>query len=164
LLLFFFAFFLVAMDLFSLFHFAWNCRNDVLLQLVECIESTQNEVKRKMIDREACKAAPKSLHRACVKNFRGASEPRALFSLSFVVSSPVHNQIPLAVEVKQSACAVLPLYRGRILTVRAPSIIMSGSKRDESCGGAHLCRVQTMLSSFRGAARQSENFREASAI
>jgi hypothetical protein len=28
--------------------------NDVLLQLVECIESTQNEVKKKMITSKAC--------------------------------------------------------------------------------------------------------------
>jgi hypothetical protein len=46
----FFAFFLVAMDLFSLFHSSWNFCNDLLLQLFECIESTQNEVKRKMIE------------------------------------------------------------------------------------------------------------------
>jgi hypothetical protein len=37
--------------------------NDDLLQLVECIESTQNEVKRKMIVSDACNAVPKS-HRA----------------------------------------------------------------------------------------------------
>jgi hypothetical protein len=30
------------------------------LQLIECIESTQNEVKRKMIEAEACNVAPKS--------------------------------------------------------------------------------------------------------
>jgi hypothetical protein len=35
-------------------------RNAVLLQLVECIESTQNEVKRKMIEARACNVAPKS--------------------------------------------------------------------------------------------------------
>jgi hypothetical protein len=37
-------------------------RNGILLQLFECIESTQNEVKRKMIETGACNAAPKSLH------------------------------------------------------------------------------------------------------
>ena len=36
-------------------------RNDLLLQLIECIESTHNEVKRKMIETGACNAAPKSL-------------------------------------------------------------------------------------------------------
>jgi hypothetical protein len=35
-------------------------RNGVMLQLIECIESTQNEVKRKMIEAEACNVAPKS--------------------------------------------------------------------------------------------------------
>jgi hypothetical protein len=35
-------------------------RNDVLLQLVECIESTQNEVKRKMVEEKAYNDAPKS--------------------------------------------------------------------------------------------------------
>jgi len=44
LLLFFFAFFLVAM-IYSPFPFFMEFRNVVLLQLFECIESTQNEVK-----------------------------------------------------------------------------------------------------------------------
>jgi hypothetical protein len=35
-------------------------RNGLLLQLFECIESTQNEVKRKMIETGACNAVPKS--------------------------------------------------------------------------------------------------------
>jgi len=35
-------------------------RNGELLQLFECIESTQNEVKRKMIDAEVGDDAPKS--------------------------------------------------------------------------------------------------------
>ena len=35
-------------------------RNGLLLQLIECIESTQNEVKRKMIETRACTDAPKS--------------------------------------------------------------------------------------------------------
>jgi hypothetical protein len=35
-------------------------RNGLLLQLIECIESTQNEVKRKMIETRARNAAPKS--------------------------------------------------------------------------------------------------------
>jgi hypothetical protein len=35
-------------------------RNGILLQLIECIESTQNEVKRKMIKADACNAVPKS--------------------------------------------------------------------------------------------------------
>jgi hypothetical protein len=36
-------------------------RNGILLQLFECIESTLNEVKRKMIKAHARNAAPKSL-------------------------------------------------------------------------------------------------------
>src|SRR6267143_2254605 len=35
-------------------------RNGLMLQLIECIESTQNEVKRKMIETSACTDAPKS--------------------------------------------------------------------------------------------------------
>jgi hypothetical protein len=35
-------------------------RNGNLLQLFECIESTQNEVKRKMIETDACNDVPKS--------------------------------------------------------------------------------------------------------
>jgi len=35
-------------------------RNGLLLQLIECIESTQNEVKRKMIETSVCTDAPKS--------------------------------------------------------------------------------------------------------
>jgi hypothetical protein len=35
-------------------------RNGLLLQLIECIESTQNEVKRKMIETSARTDAPKS--------------------------------------------------------------------------------------------------------
>jgi hypothetical protein len=44
-------------------------RNAILLQLVECIESTQNEVKRKMIDEDECDVARKSLHLARAENF-----------------------------------------------------------------------------------------------
>jgi hypothetical protein len=35
-------------------------RNGLLLQLIECIESTQSEVKRKMIETRACTDAPKA--------------------------------------------------------------------------------------------------------
>jgi hypothetical protein len=35
-------------------------RNGLLLQLNECIESTQNEVKKKMMVGDACDEAPKS--------------------------------------------------------------------------------------------------------
>ena len=46
--------------IYSPFPFFMEFRNAVLLQLVECIESTQNEVKRKMIEAWACNVAPKS--------------------------------------------------------------------------------------------------------
>src|SRR5208282_6133527 len=42
------------------FHSSWNLANGNLLQLFECIESTQNEVKRKMIVTHTCNAVPKS--------------------------------------------------------------------------------------------------------
>jgi hypothetical protein len=46
--------------IYSPFPFFMEFRNGVLLQLVECIESTQNEVKRKMIETVARSDAPKS--------------------------------------------------------------------------------------------------------
>jgi len=46
--------------IYSPFPFFMEFRNGRLLQLFECIESTQNEVKRKMIETGACNAAPKS--------------------------------------------------------------------------------------------------------
>jgi hypothetical protein len=46
--------------IYSPFPFFMEFRNDDLLQLVECIESTRNEVKRKMVEAEACNDAPKS--------------------------------------------------------------------------------------------------------
>jgi len=42
------------------FPFFMEFRNGNLLQLFECIESTQNEVKRKMIETDACNDVPKS--------------------------------------------------------------------------------------------------------
>jgi hypothetical protein len=50
-------------------------RNGHLLQLIECIESTQNEVKRKMIETSACTDAPKShARRAREEKVRATSE------------------------------------------------------------------------------------------
>ena len=46
--------------IYSPFPLFMEFRNGLLLQLIECIESTQNEVKRKMIETGACNAAPKS--------------------------------------------------------------------------------------------------------
>jgi hypothetical protein len=50
--------------------------NGILLQLFECIESTQNEVKRKMIEADACNAVPKSHARLARKEkVRVTSQP-----------------------------------------------------------------------------------------
>jgi hypothetical protein len=46
--------------IYSPFPFFMEFSNGILLQLFECIESRQNEVKRKMIETGACNAAPKS--------------------------------------------------------------------------------------------------------
>jgi hypothetical protein len=46
--------------IYSPFPFFMEFRNGVLLQLFECIESTQNEVKRKMMETGAGNDAPKS--------------------------------------------------------------------------------------------------------
>jgi hypothetical protein len=85
--LFFFAFFLVAMDLFSL-SILHGIYNGVLLQLVECILSTQNEVKRKMIETGACNAALRSHARlACEEKLSRdiASHRSVVFSCHGVV-------------------------------------------------------------------------------
>jgi hypothetical protein len=67
---------LVAMDLFSLSILHGIC-NALLLQLNECIESTQNEVKRKMSVSVAHRSAPKSPARvAQEKMLAGNSERR----------------------------------------------------------------------------------------
>jgi hypothetical protein len=52
--------------------------NGVLLQLIECIESTQNEVKRKMIETGACSLAPKSHERLARKKMFRAHHKNAL--------------------------------------------------------------------------------------
>jgi hypothetical protein len=59
-------------------------RNGNLLQLFECIESTQNEVKRKMIEAGACNAVPKSLRDECEKKIAAL---RAISSRSRTVVS-----------------------------------------------------------------------------
>jgi hypothetical protein len=46
--------------IYSPFPFFMDFRNDDLLQLIECIESTQNEVKRKMIITDSCSDVRKS--------------------------------------------------------------------------------------------------------
>jgi hypothetical protein len=58
-------------------------RNGHLLQLIECIESTQNEVKRKMIETRACTDAPKSHARlAREEKVRATSQPTLSLSAS----------------------------------------------------------------------------------
>jgi len=55
------------------------------LQLIECIESTQNEVKRKMIEADVCNVAPKSHARLAreekVRATSQLSPPRSLIAL-----------------------------------------------------------------------------------
>jgi hypothetical protein len=46
--------------IYSPFPFFMEFRNGVLLQLIECIESTKNEVKRKMIITDSCSDVRKS--------------------------------------------------------------------------------------------------------
>jgi hypothetical protein len=65
-------------------------RNGLLLQLIECIESTQNEVKRKMIETSACTDAPKSHARLAREE-----KVRATSQLT-VPSSPLALCPPLA--------------------------------------------------------------------
>jgi len=55
--------------IYSPFPFFMEFRNGILLQLFECIESTQNEVKRKMIVDHTCNAVRKSLHASRARKF-----------------------------------------------------------------------------------------------
>jgi cation transport regulator ChaC len=71
LLLFFFAFFLVAMDLFSL-SILHGILQRSLLQLFECIESAQSEVKRKMIVRACAQRCTKVTSRIAREKNRGS--------------------------------------------------------------------------------------------
>jgi hypothetical protein len=65
-------------------------RNGLLLQLIECIESTQNEVKRKMIETSGCTDAPKS-------HARLAREEKVRATSQFTVPrSPLALCLPLA--------------------------------------------------------------------
>jgi hypothetical protein len=58
----FFAFFFVAIDLFSLPLFMDSC-NGQLLQLIDCIESMKSDVKEKMTVEEHSSHEPKSHQR-----------------------------------------------------------------------------------------------------
>jgi hypothetical protein len=57
------------------------CNGD-LLQLIECIESTRNEVKRKMIESSACNAEPKSPEGVAQEKFGRACREWSVFTLS----------------------------------------------------------------------------------
>jgi hypothetical protein len=68
-------------------------RNGLLLQLIECIESTQNEVKRKMIATDARNAAPKSPARlAYEKSSRHIAIRARLFFFTRCVSASVSKK------------------------------------------------------------------------
>jgi len=77
--------------IYSPFPLFMEFRNAILLQLVECIESTQNEVKRKMIDEGVRNVAPKSLHRAHAKNFARVWQLRLRFASSSVAGCSAHE-------------------------------------------------------------------------
>jgi len=63
-------------------------RNGLLLQLIECIESTQNEVKRKMIETSACTDAPKSHARLAREEKVRATSQLALTCFPITLSLP----------------------------------------------------------------------------
>jgi hypothetical protein len=68
--------------------FMESCNGD-LLQLIECIESTQNEVKRKMIGSRAHIEAPKSLRlREREKIARAVRNLNVFALLRAIVSNP----------------------------------------------------------------------------
>jgi hypothetical protein len=79
--------------------------NGLLLQLIECIESTQNEVKRKMIETDACNVAPKSHAR-----FAREEKVHATSQLCLPVS-PIALCPPLA-RFKRTLAAVPAGLRG----------------------------------------------------
>jgi len=68
--------------------------NGRLLQLIECIERTQNEVKKKMIEWSARHDAPKSppVHSRKKKN-RDAITLRFCEALAAVISSPAASDL-----------------------------------------------------------------------
>jgi hypothetical protein len=76
--------------IYSPFPFCMEFRNGVLLQLIECIESTRNEVKRKMIETHAYNSAPKS-HADFARE-----KNRALTSQPHLVCSSSHRSLACA--------------------------------------------------------------------
>jgi hypothetical protein len=72
-------------------------RNGLLLQLIECIESTQNEVKRKMIETSVCTDAPKSHARlAREEKVRATSQLTLPWSLIALCPPPARFKRTLA--------------------------------------------------------------------
>ena len=74
--------------IYSPFPFFMEFHNCNLLQLFEGIESTQNEVKRKMIETVACIAAPKSLARLAREEKVRVSPQRTL-NCALIAAHPV---------------------------------------------------------------------------
>jgi len=76
-------------------------RNGVLLQLVECIESTQNEVKRKMIETDAWNGVPKSHGESCAeKNCMMVEESQVISCSSFA-----NRERPSTEDQRPSSCS-----------------------------------------------------------
>jgi len=65
---------------FSIFH--GSC-NGVLLQLIECIESMKNEVKKKMIASSAANAVPKSPEQLFCEDFMCEECDAISFAMKF---------------------------------------------------------------------------------
>ena len=131
--------------IYSPFPLFMEFRNAILLQLVECIESTQNEVKRKMIDRGVRNAAPKSLHLARAENFARVWQLHPHFASSSRARVFIARFFPRMSPAASFTTNTLLWPRSRIFDCASPSIMYCGFADDESCEGAHLCRVQAML-------------------
>jgi hypothetical protein len=67
--------------------------NGILLQLFECIESTQNEVKRKMIEADARIDVPKSFQRiAREKSLRDITVHSQVFPITWLSAAGCNTQ------------------------------------------------------------------------
>lgn len=122
--------------IYSPFPFFMEFRNGVLLQLIECIESTQNEVKRKMIESEAHKVAPKSLRPLRMKKITHCAGKNHARHRNFIV---------FVVFRTAFSCARRKQHHDGAATARRepspsipPSIMNDGFGSNESLGGAFL--------------------------
>src|SRR5208282_764905 len=89
------------------FHSSWNFRNGVLLQLFECIESTQNEVKRKMMGTSARNDAPRSpARRARAKKVRMTTAHACSLIGSRVPSADFNRKLRSSGESSEGFCAI----------------------------------------------------------